>query len=236
MNIAVIAAHPDDEILGCGGTIARHSLENDVVNVLILAEGITSRTRGEEATDSSGELRALANAARTASEIVGASSLRLYQFPDNRMDSVALLDVVKVVEEFINEYRPSLVYTHAASDLNIDHRITHEAVVTACRPLPGSTVETLLYFEVVSSTDWRSSATGNGFSTNWYVDISCTLQKKLEALRAYSSEMRPFPHARSLESVEALARSRGASVGMDAAEAFAVGRHVRRYCGLAESE
>jgi LmbE family N-acetylglucosaminyl deacetylase len=225
-SVAIVAAHPDDEVLGCGGTAAFHCLAGDVVSVLILAEGVTSRGQQRARSSRNNELDALAQAAYSANAALGVSRVTLHDFPDNRMDSVDLLDIVKVVEAFLEACSPSTVYTHSSNDLNVDHRATHEAVLTACRPLPSCPVKSLLFFEVPSSTEWRSGGDGRCFSPSWYVDISATLQRKLDALNAYGMEMRPFPHPRSLQAVEALARWRGSSIGVSAAEAFVVGRHV----------
>lgn len=232
-TVLVIAAHPDDEVLGCGGTIARHVAEGDEVHILIMAEGLTSRDQTRDVEAKQEELSALAQTAKNAGGLLGASSVDLLAFPDNRMDSLPLLDIIKEVEVKLGQIKPTVVYTHYQGDLNIDHQITHQAVVTACRPQPGQTVHTLLFFEIPSSTDWQIVGCGNTFAPNWIVDISgfdgpfSFLDKKLKALDFYESEMRPFPHARSLEAVENLARRRGASVGIECAEAFVLGR---RFC------
>lgn len=221
-----IAAHPDDEVLGCGGTIVKHVQNGDEVHVVILAEGVTSRDKVRERESRAGELSQLAQEAHEARRILGVQSVELHDFPDNRMDSVDLLDVVKVVETAIDRYKPDMVYTHHAGDVNIDHRIVHQAVVTACRPLPGQCVKTLLFFEVPSSTEWQTPGFAPAFSPNYFVDISDCLNKKLQALEAYGNEMRPWPHPRSLTAVEHLARWRGATVGMEAAEGFVLGRKL----------
>lgn len=227
-TVLVIAAHPDDEVLGCGGAIARHSQHGDAVHVMILAEGVTSRDQQRDRGQRQTELSELAIAAHQANQILGAKSLSLHDFPDNRMDSCDLLDIVKVVEAAVDQYQPNIIYTHHSGDLNIDHRRIHEAVITAARPLPDSPVETLLFFEVPSSTEWHISSSAPVFTPNWFVDIAETLDCKLQALDAYASEMRPFPHARSQQAVEALARWRGATAGMQAAEAFLLGRQRTR--------
>jgi LmbE family N-acetylglucosaminyl deacetylase len=223
----VIAAHPDDEVLGCGGTMARLASEGWAVHVLILAEGTTSRDRSRDRGARLGLLSELAQAARAANARLGVESVKLGDLPDNRMDSVDLLDVVKVVEDAVAQHRPALVFTHHAADLNIDHRILHDAVVTACRPVPGCPVEELLFFEVASSTEWRPSASAPPFTPQVFYDISAHLTAKREALALYGAEMRPFPHARSIEALDALARWRGATCGVAAAEAFTVGRALR---------
>jgi LmbE family N-acetylglucosaminyl deacetylase len=226
-RIAVVAAHPDDEVLGCGGTIARHALEGDQVHVLILAEGATSRLARRDRVGAEDQLSQLAASARRANEILGTADLKLLDFPDNRLDSVDLLDVVKAVELFFNKCQPHTIFTHWPYDLNVDHRIVSEAVQTACRPVPQSLQEQLLFFEIPSSTEWRVSA-GKSFEPTYFVDVSATLDSKRRALSAYATEMREWPHSRSLEAVEALARWRGASVGAQAAEAFVLGRAVIR--------
>jgi LmbE family N-acetylglucosaminyl deacetylase len=226
-RIAVVAAHPDDEALGCGATMARHAAEGDEVHVLIVAEGATSRNEARSRTASRQELSQLALSAREANRLLGTSSLELLEFPDNRLDSVDLLDVVKAVESFLEKHKPQKVYTHWPFDLNIDHRAVSEAVQTACRPLPLSTLEQLLFFEVPSSTEW-SVRSGASFDPTYFVDVSATFESKRRALSAYAGEMRPWPHPRSIEAVESLARWRGSTVGVKAAEAFVLGRALVR--------
>lgn len=227
-TILVIAAHPDDEILGCGATMAKHARQGDTVHVVILAEGATSRDMNRDRDKRIDDLSKLANAAHLAKEVLGVTSLALHDFPDNRMDSVDRLDIIKAVESYIDTYHPAIVYTHHGGDLNIDHRIVHEAVVTACRPIPSHSVRTLLFFEVPSSTEWQVPGSAPAFMPDWFVDASETLDVKLKAYSAYQTEIRPWPHARSLEAVRHLAHWRGASVGIDAAEAFVTGRNLIR--------
>jgi LmbE family N-acetylglucosaminyl deacetylase len=227
MNAAlIIAAHPDDEVLGCGGTIARLSSEGWTVHVHIVAEGSTSRDDVRDVAKHSESLSELRKAAKKASAILGAHSLAFSELPDNRMDGLELLDIVKLVDSDVQRLKPRLVLTHHSSDVNIDHRIIHDAVIAACRPQPGCSVRELLFFEVASSTEWRPGASARPFVPDTYFDISQFLVHKLEALQSYGSEMRPFPHARSIEAIEALARWRGATVGCAAAEAFMQGRRI----------
>jgi N-acetylglucosamine malate deacetylase 1 len=226
-RIAVIAAHPDDEVLGCGATMARYAAGGDEVHVLILAEGATSRSPQRDRSDSKTELAQLAACARRANEVLATTHLELLEFPDNRLDSVDLLDVVKAVESFLGKCRPQAVFTHWPFDLNVDHRLVSEAVQTACRPTPDSMLEQLLFFEVPSSTQWRVGA-AKSFDPTYFVNVAATLDAKMRALAAYAGEMRPWPHARSLEAVDALARWRGASVGVQAAEAFVLARTLVR--------
>ena len=231
-KILIVAAHPDDEVLGCGGAIAKHAKLGDEVSVLILAEGLTSRDQQRNRSQRSSELLQLAKAAERANQLLGVSNLHLHNLPDNRMDSMDLLDIVKLIESYICKYSPSIVYTHHAGDVNIDHQRIHEAVVTACRPLPGSLISSLLFFEVPSSTEWQISGSAPCFIPNWFIDITDELQQKLSALKIYNSEMREWPHPRSLKAVEHLSHWRGASVGLESAEAFILGRNIvgRQIC------
>lgn len=224
-TVFVIAAHPDDEILGCGATMARHARAGDVVEILIVAEGATSRASSRDATADAAKLEHLREAGREAARLVGARAIHFAGLPDQRLDSIDLLDVVKMVEAHGARVRPDVVYTHHGGDLNLDHRITHQAVLTAFRPLPGATgPRAIHFFEVPSSTEWNASPSAEAFRPNHFVDVTATLDAKLRALDAYASEMRPWPHPRSREGIEALARWRGCSVGVAAAEAFATGR------------
>ncbi|MCK4650922.1 PIG-L family deacetylase [Candidatus Babeliales bacterium] len=222
-KVLVIAAHPDDEILGCGGTVAKHAKNGDIVNVVIIAEGVTSRYEKINIKKREKELSELSKSSHKANEILGVSSLKLFDFPDNKMDSIIRLDLIKKIEGCIDKFEPSIVYTHHFGDLNVDHRRVHEAVVTSCRPIPGHSVKRILFFEVASSTEWNPSTL---FSPNWFVDISGTLDCKLKALEAYKTEIRDFPHSRSFKALKSLAEWRGASVGLFAAEAFILGRNL----------
>ena len=225
--VLVIAAHPDDEVLGCGGSIAKWSKDGNNVNVLIMAEGATSRDKSRDRVAHQNELSHLAQSAKKAGEILGVQCVALQDFPDNRMDSVDLLDVVKSVEEIIEKLQPEVVVTHHAGDLNIDHQITHQAVITACRPQLGHPVKRILSFEVPSSTDWQTPTAKNAFYPNWFEDISDIMELKINALEVYQSELREWPHTRSIKAIDHLARWRGASVGCEAAEAFMLVREIR---------
>ena len=225
-TVLVVAAHPDDEVLGCGGTICAHVAAGDTVHVAILAEGATSRLPKRDRAAVAPELKQLQHAAIQANALLGVHAVELLDFPDNRMDGQERLDITKVVEQLLQKISPTIVYTHHVGDMNIDHRCIHDAVATACRPLPAAQVRTLLFFETASSTEQQIPHSAPPFLPNWWVDISATLERKLSALRIYEKEMRPWPHPRSLEAVEHLARWRGASVGLPAAEAFMLGRHL----------
>ncbi len=221
-NVLVVAAHPDDEVLGCGGTLARHVAEGDAVHVLFMADGVGSRLgNSETATDVAPRNHCKANALK----ILGVSSNHSFDFPDNQMDSVALLDIVKPLENVIQSIKPCTIYTHHGGDLNVDHRTTHQAVLTACRPQPGHSVKEILTFEVMSSTEWADPGQ-RPFCPNVFVDISAHWRTKFEALGAYAGEMRNPPHSRSIEHLEILAKHRGACVGVDKAEGFVMVRRI----------
>jgi LmbE family N-acetylglucosaminyl deacetylase len=221
----VVAAHPDDEVLGCGGTIARLAQAGDTVHVAILGEGITSRHASRAEADAS-ELAELRETSRRAADRLGVAELYHYDLPDNRFDSVALLDVVKIVEELIERIRPRTVFTHHPGDVNVDHEVLHRAVLAATRPMEGTPVREVLAFEVPSSTEWAFGQLAT-FRPCVFYDVTATLDAKLEAMQLYEGESRVSPHPRSPESLEALARQRGTAVGVQAAEAFELVRTIR---------
>lgn len=226
--VLVVAAHPDDEVLGCGGTIARFADEGNRVHIALLADGVGARhaNGADLAADAAPELARRRGAAQQAATILGAASVEFDDLPDNRLDRVDMLDLSRRVEQLVMRYRPHTVLTHWPGDVNIDHRRLHDAVVVACRPQPGHSVRTILSFEVASSTEWQVTGAFPAFAPNWFVDISAQLERRQAALAAYADEMRPWPHARSLEASVHRARWRGASIGVAAAEAFVVGRHI----------
>lgn len=218
-RVLALVAHPDDEVLGAGGTLARHVTLGHEVYLAFLADGVGARGKGEEAA------KRRATAARRAAVELGACEPLFLGFPDNRLDQLPLLDVIQSIERVLLDIAPTVLYTHHVGDLNIDHSICHRAVMTACRPVPGSPVRRILAMEVSSSTEWGTQP-GCNFVPNLFVDISVTYASKHRALEAYGEEMRPFPHARSYEALEALARWRGASVGLAYAEAFVLLRGI----------
>ncbi len=227
LNVLVVAAHPDDEVLGCGGTIARHADHGDKVTILLAAEGATSRAPQRNIQNYKYDLDSLAKSAQLSADLLGASELIYLGLPDNRLDSLDLLDIVKYIEDVSSKVTPDLVYVHHSGDLNIDHRILNQAVITAFRPLPGSKDITLLAFEVPSSTEWQPpSSSFSPFCPNWFVDITDQWDRKLKALNIYDQEMRPWPHSRSVQSLEYLARLRGSHIGRQYAEAFTLLRHI----------
>ena len=219
-RVLAVAAHPDDEVLGCGGTLARHAQRGDEVHILVLADGVSAR--GSDQSD----IERRRQAATVSSQVLGAHSLMLESLPDNRMDSRDLLDVIQVVEKVVDEMTPHIVYTHHHGDLNVDHRIAHDATLTACRPTGGHCVELLAAFEVLSSSEWATPSSGTAFLPNFFVDIADTFDLKLKALNCYADEMRAFPHPRSIRAVTALAELRGSTIGAAKAGAFAIVRQI----------
>ncbi len=222
-RILVVAAHPDDDILGCGATMARLSADGCIVKVLLLADGVGSRERMPQ------ELSERQRDARSALGELGVSDVELEQLPDNAMDTVPLLHITQLVAARVEDFAPDTILTHSLSDLNVDHRLTAEAALVAARPQPGSPVRRMLNFEVPSATGWRPGA--DRFDPRFHLDVSGFVDAKLAALRHYDAEMRPWPHARSYEAVEALLRWRGASVGVPAAEAFEISMWIHDESG-----
>ena len=219
-SVLVVAAHPDDEVLGAGGAMAWHAERGDTVTILILGEGIAARAgvAPEEVARQQRELNAHAAAASIG---VGAQSLRRAAFPDNAFDTVSLLSIVQEIEKVADDVKPSIIYTHHAGDTNVDHRLTAEAVDAVVRPMQGNTVVEVRSFEVPSSSEWNF--TRSPFRPNVFVSLSeGQLKKKIDAMKAYVSEIREFPHPRSPEYLEALARVRGGQSGYMAAEAFSL--------------
>lgn len=219
-NILVVAAHPDDEVLGCGGTIAKHDFEGDKVHVVFMTEGIKSRTQFSEK-----DLIKRAEASKLAKTILNIETINSLRFQDNQMDDIPLLQIVQKLEEIISRIKPTIIYTHHYGDLNVDHQLTHNAVMTACRPIPNFIVKEIYGFEVLSSTDWANSQKFT-FKPNYFVNISKYFSKKITAAKAYEEEMRDPPHSRSLKHIEVLAQHRGFSVGVEMAEAFEVYRII----------
>ena len=220
-KIAAIFAHPDDEVLACGGTLAAHADAGDEVRIFIMATGATSRGGEQNAY-----IAALRKQAEQAARVLDAAGVEFGKFPDNRMDSVDLLDVVKAIEAFLAKFPADVIYTHHAGDMNVDHGVIHRAVATACRPLPGLRPMEILTCEINSSTEWAPPSL-QPFVPTEFIGIAKSLDRKVKALECYADEIRPWPHPRSSDGVRVLARWRGTQCGLEAAEAFASMRRVR---------
>jgi LmbE family N-acetylglucosaminyl deacetylase/RimJ/RimL family protein N-acetyltransferase len=221
----VVAAHPDDEVLGAGATMAVLADRGCEVHALVLGEGVGARFSENKRPEE--EVQRLARQVRDAAAILGATPHQL-DLPDNRFDSLDMLDVIHAVERFKEELRPDLVLTHHPGDMNVDHRITCNAVLTAFRPVKGEPRVTVLAFETLSSTEWNPPPNGTPFVPNWFEDASPGLQRKIEAMAVYTDELRDWPHPRSLEGIRVAARRWGMTVGFEAAEPFMLLRYVSR--------
>ncbi|MCL1936760.1 MAG: PIG-L family deacetylase [Defluviitaleaceae bacterium] len=215
MNILIVASHPDDEVIGVGGTILKHVEKGDSVYVLILCDGKSSRysivpndikLKSEKETELS-------------SRILGIKKVMYGGFKSNRLDSSNLLDIVKVIESTIQKHDINIIYTHWENDLNNDHRIAFHSTIIAARPLLESKVDLILSFETLSSTEWNFSDE-KSFYPNYFVDISEHIEQKISALICYESEMRNFPHPRSIEAIKTRNRGHGATSGFSYAESF----------------
>ena len=223
--VLVVAAHPDDEVLGCGATMARLAAEGQPVHIAILGEGITSRSSRD---DSDAKLlRRLHQQAEAAALKVGAKDVVLFKLPDNRLDTLPMLEVAKLIEDLIQKLRPAVIYTHHPGDLNLDHGIVHRAVLIATRPVLGHPVRQILTFEVPSSTEWAFQKIEPVFRPNVFVEVSKTLDAKIAALACYDSETRDFPHPRSEQTLRAIATRWGSIIGCTAAESFELVRSIR---------
>jgi LmbE family N-acetylglucosaminyl deacetylase len=215
-KILVVGAHPDDEILGCGGTLINHIRNRDTVYSLILGEGITSRSTSRDLSKDKKKLSKIKLHAISANKLIGVKKLYFGNFPDNRFDSVNLLDLIKYIESIFTTIKPDIVYTHFYNDLNIDHRLTFQAVVTACRPYKNKCE--IYCFETLSSTDFSPGR--NNFNPNYFVDISKSINKKIQALKKYKTEIKKYPFIRSDKNIMTLAQYRGLNVGIKYCEAF----------------
>lgn len=225
-SVLVIAAHPDDELLGVGGTIRKFANQGISCHAVIIGEGITSRSDKRDEADAK-DLLMLKEDARKAADVVGYQTIDFCELPDNRLDGMDLLDVIKVVSKYVEKHKPDTIFTHHHGDLNIDHRIVCEAVITACRPVGDYFVEKIYAFETPSSTEWNYTYE-QPFIPNVYIDVTDTVEAKVDGMRCYRSESAVFPHPRSAEALRALATLRGSNVGMEMAEAFMLLREVVR--------
>jgi LmbE family N-acetylglucosaminyl deacetylase len=213
-TVMVIVAHFDDEILGLAGTLKRLVDQGDRVISIITALG-----RKEEEHH-------IKMFAHKANEEIGVQELKFLEYPNLELEKIPLHILTKDIEKLIEKYQPDQIFTHHYGDLNRDHQITFQAVLTAARPLPSKKPIEILTFETVSSSEWNINTNDKTFKPNYYVDISSTFETKIAALKHYEVEMREFPHPRSYKGVKHLARVRGMTVGLPYAEAFEIIRRV----------
>jgi N-acetylglucosamine malate deacetylase 1 len=213
-KVLVVAAHPDDEVLGAGGAIINHVRDGDEVAILTMSDGETARSSGAD-------VRKRQLQCQQVAKFLGCQRLILNHLPDQRFDTVPFLDITQKIEKIIyDDVRPDIVYTHCPYDLNMDHRIIYQAVLTACRPGPSLCVKKLLSFETLSSTEWQMKDQANAFSPTYYTDITEHIYGKIEAMNLYRDEIRKYPHPRSAEGILTLAKYRGMQVGFKYSEAF----------------
>ncbi|MBB2149903.1 PIG-L deacetylase family protein [Pedobacter gandavensis] len=227
-RILVVVAHPDDEILGLGATMHRLIEDYGVkTRVIILGEGITSRSDTRDRSEWKKQLEVHRKNIYAAQEAIGYDSVGIYDLPDNRFDSVALLDLIKILEKEKIEFDPDVIFTHHGGDVNIDHQRTFEAVITCCRPMAHESVKTIVTFETMSGTEWRASTDPKHFIPNFFVSVSKTgIEAKIKAMESYEFERRLYPHPRSPEALMIVAQRWGISVGVDFAEAFCLVRNI----------
>ncbi len=224
-KILTIAAHPDDELLGLGATIRKHVNSGHTADCIILGEGATSRYSARENANDQ-ELSKLKDNSIKAGKIIGYENIYFSSLPDNRFDSVDLLDIIKELEKYIEKIKPEIIFTHHFGDLNVDHRLTFEATLTATRPFGKYCVKEIYCFETPSSTEWSFGNSSNLFKPNVFIDVENTIHNKLKAMECYISEIREYPHPRSKEALEVISKRWGTVIGKKYAEAFELIRKV----------
>ncbi len=227
-RILIVVAHPDDELLGLGATM--HKLIHEYscqTRVVILGEGITSRSNSRDVEKWQEELAIHRQNIKDAQRAVGYHSVGIYDFPDNRFDTVALLDIIKIVEQEKQDFQPEIIFTHHGGDVNIDHQRTFESVITACRPMEHEIVKTIITFETPSGTEWRASSDPKQFVPNMFVEVSeKDIDAKIKGMESYEFEKRTYPHPRSPQALKILAQQRGMMVGKKFAESFMIVRNI----------
>lgn len=227
-KIMIVVAHPDDELLGLGATMHRLISDYQVeAHVVILGEGITSRSDTRDPLRWEKELSLHRQNIQQAKDEIGYHSVSIHDFPDNRFDTVALLDIIKVIENEKAAYKPDVIFTHHGGDVNIDHQRTFEAVITSCRPMQHESVKTIITFETPSGTEWRASSDPRYFIPNMFVSVSVAdLDAKIKGMESYEFEKRLYPHPRSPEALKIQAQRWGVTVGYEFAEAFTIIRSI----------
>ena len=219
MSVLVIAAHPDDVVLGCGGTIAGLAREGTSVQAVVLGKGSTSRCVDPDMVNPA-VIQDLREWSQASAQILGIKGITHYDYPDNRFDSVNVLEIVRTIEEAVRRLKPSIIFTHHGGDLNIDHALVFRATLIALRPMAGKGVHALYAYEVPSSTEWAFQQFSPAFKPNTFYDIVRTLDQKIAAMETFTTERREFPHPRSPKALKSIAFRWGSTVGLQAAEAF----------------
>lgn len=227
-RIMLVVAHPDDELLGLGASMNKLIHHYGVTaHVVILGEGITSRSDKRDSRDWHNELALHKANIAAAQKAIGYQSNAVYDFPDNRFDSVDLLDIIKVIEKEKKAFQPEVIFTHHGGDVNIDHQRCFEAVITACRPMADEKVKCIISFETPSGTEWRASTDPRHFIPNFFIAVEEEqLEAKIKGMESYEFEKRPFPHPRSPQALRIQAQRWGVAIGTNAAEAFTIVRLI----------
>jgi len=220
MKVLVISAHPDDELLGLGGTVARHAQNGDAVRLAVMCEGISMRYQPERHAE-------VVAQSKRAAAILGVTDLVHRGLPDQKLDTLPLSEVAASIEDLVQETRPEVVYTHFGGDINRDHQVLAEATLVAARPYAAPFVREILMFETPSSTEWGTPALLPAFHPTVFVDVAGTLEKKVEAFLSYTAEVRDWPHPRSARALRERAHYWGSLVNLEAAEPFMVVRALR---------
>lgn len=229
-NVMIVVAHPDDELLGLGATMHKLIHKYGVqTHVVILGEGITSRADERNISQWEEELKMHKQNIKDAQKAIGYHSVSIYDFPDNRFDTVALLDIIKVVEKEKELFQPEIIFTHHGGDLNIDHQRTFEAVITATRPIKGEIVKTIITFETPSGTEWQASSDPRRFVPNLFIEVSeDDIEAKIKGMESYEFEKREWPHPRSPDALRVVAKRVGITIGANLSESFQLVRSSLR--------
>jgi len=217
-KVLVVCAHPDDETLGLGGTLANHSKNGDDILVIFFANGQYGRD------ESKAGIKKRENQSKRACDILGIKNLKFYNYDDQLLEKIPLIELTSKIELVIKKFQPTILYTHYSGDMNQDHRRVFEAVLISSRPKPSSKIKKLICFETPSSTEWGNSQ--DGFIPNLFVDIENVIQKKIDAIKQYGNEVENFPHPRSVEAIISRAKYWGSTVGLPKAEVFLIVRQV----------
>jgi LmbE family N-acetylglucosaminyl deacetylase len=219
MNILIVAAHPDDEVLGCGAVIKKHTSKKDKVFVCILTDGGSNRYNKKMTT-------ALRKNALSAARVLGVTKVIFEKFPNQMLDTVPIASVIHAIEKVTADIQPEIIYTHDGHDLNRDHVVTYEATLVATRPLPGAKIKKLFTYFVPSSTEYNDFDERGVFIPNVFVNIKNEIDAKIKAFSCYRSEIKPYPHPRSIKALRIYANRCGIQVGMEYAEPFKLIRHI----------
>ena len=222
-RVLVVVAHTDDETFGCGGFIKKLSKKKNTIGAISFTDGLGSRSNFTLK-----KIEKRKEASINASKILGFNWLAQYNYPDNELDKVSLLEIVKIIEKHKKKFKPHIVLTHNFSDLNIDHRIISESTLTAFRPEPKEKLEQFITFEVPSATDFRVLKNKKNFVPNFFVNIENSLKSKIKAIKIYKDELKPYPHSRSLKGLKNLNKIRGNQSGLKYAEAFEIIRVIEK--------